>query len=119
MTNTNYDYREAMFEDIKEYISENINLSDYDNREALEEYLNDTLWTEDSVTGNASGSYWFNAYKAEEAICHNWDLLAEAREEFGIEGDVFSKGVEYWDVTVRCYLLSEVISGVLDEVYDD
>ena len=26
MTNTNYNYREAMYDDIKEYISENINL---------------------------------------------------------------------------------------------
>ena len=119
MLNTNYDYREAMFDDIKEYISENIELSDYDSKEALEEYLNDTLWTCDSVTGNASGSYWFNTYKAEEAICHNWDILAEACEEFCCEGDILNKGAEWADVTIRCYLLGEVIGAVLDELYDD
>ena len=119
MTNTNYNYREAMYDDIKEYISENIDLADYDGREELEEYLNDTLWTEDSVTGNASGSYWFNTYKAEEAICHNWDILAEACNEFGCECDVLNKGAEWADVTIRCYLLGEVIGEVLDELYDD
>lgn len=116
MANTNYNYREAMYDDIKEYISENINLSDYDGREELEEYLNDTLWTEDSVTGNASGSYWFSSYKAEEAICHNWDILAEACNEFCCECDVLNKGAEWADVTIRCYLLGEVIGEVLDEV---
>ena len=119
MLNTNYDYREAMFDDIKEYISENIELSDYDDREDLEEYLNDTLWAEDSVTGNASGSYWFNTYKAEEAICHNWDILAEACEEFCCEGDILNKGAEWADITIRCYILSEVIGAVLDELYDE
>lgn len=119
MTNTNYNYREAMYDDIKEYISENITLSDYDDREDLEEYLNDTLWTEDSITGNASGSYWFNTYKAEEAICHNWDILAEACNEFCCEADILNKGAEWADVTIRCYLLGEIIGTVLDEVYDD
>ena len=30
--------------------------------------LDEELWTYDSVTGNASGSYFCNAWKAEEAI---------------------------------------------------
>lgn len=58
MTNTtDYNYLEAMTEDIKVYIKNEITLSDYSDRDKLEEYLNDTLWTEDSVTGNGSGSY--------------------------------------------------------------
>lgn len=84
MTNTtDYNYMEAMAEDIKEYIKNEVTLSDYSDRDELENYLNDTLLTEDSVTGNGSGSYTFNTYKAEEYICHNLDLLAEACEEFG------------------------------------
>lgn len=56
-----YNYMNAMAEDIRDYITENINREDYtEDRDGLEEYLNDTLWTEDSVTGNASGSYTFN-----------------------------------------------------------
>lgn len=125
MTNTtnytDYDYMEAITEDIKEYIKNEVTLSDYSDREELEEYLNDTLWTEDSVTGNASGSYTFNTYKAEEYICHNLDLLSEALEEFGYENNVkvLEKGAEWCDVIIRCYLLGQAISEVLDDMEDD
>lgn len=104
---TDYNYMEAMTEDIKEYIRNEVILSDYSDREELEEYLNDTLWTEDSVTGNASGSYTFNTYRAEEYICHNLDLLAEAMQEFGNNENVLEKGAEWCDVTIRCYLLGQ------------
>lgn len=66
-----YDYLEAVTADVLEYIKNEINLSDYDSREDLEEALNYELWTVDSVTGNASGSYYCNAWRAEEALSHN------------------------------------------------
>ena len=72
-----YNYMEAMKEDIKEYINNEVNLKDFTDRDELEEKLNEDLWVEDSVTGNASGSYYCNSWKAEEAICHNLDLLGE------------------------------------------
>ena len=66
-----YDYREAMTEDVKEWIKENIDLTEWtEDREGLEQQLNDDLWTEDSITGNASGSYYCNSYNAEESIAH-------------------------------------------------
>lgn len=113
-----YNYMNAMTEDIRDYITENINREDYtEDRDGLEEYLNDTLWTEDGVTGNASGSYYCNAWKAEEALSHNWDLLAEALEEFGQDGtDVLKEGAEAMDVTIRCYLLGQAIAEVLDDL---
>jgi hypothetical protein len=113
-----YNYMNAMTEDIRDYITENINREDYtEDRDGLEEYLNDTLWTEDSVTGNASGSYYCNTWKAEEALAHNWDLLAEALEEFGQNGtDVLKEGAEAMDVTIRCYLLGQAITEVLDDL---
>ena len=52
-----YDYRKAVKEDVLQYIKDEINLEEFDSLEELEEKLNDELWTEDSVTGNASGSY--------------------------------------------------------------
>lgn len=120
MTNTtDYNYMEAMTEDIKEYIKNEVTLSDYSDRDELEEHLNDTLWTEDSVTGNASGSYTFNTYKAEEYICHNLDLLAEAITEFGCDTNVLEKGAEWCDVTIRCYLLGQVIAEVLDDMKEE
>ena len=112
-----YDYLEAIKSDVLDYIREEVNLSDYDSREELEEALNDELWTVDSVTGNASGSYYCNTWKAEEALAHNWGLLAEALEEFGQDGtDVLKQGAEAMDVTIRCYLLGQAIAEALDEM---
>lgn len=117
--NTDYNYMEAMTEDIKEYINNEVTLSDYSDRDELEQQLNDDLWTEDSVTGNASGSYTFNTYKAEEYICHNLDLLAEAVKEFGCDENVLEKGAEWCDVTIRCYLLGQAITEVLDDMEEE
>lgn len=114
-----YDYRETVKDDVLEYINNEINFEDFDTLEDLEEYLNDELWTVDSVTGNASGSYTFSTYEAEENIAHNWDLLAEALEEFGNEENPISKGAEWCDVTIRCYLLGECIAAALEEIEDD
>lgn len=116
-----YDYREAMTEDVKEWIKENIDLTEWtEDREGLEQQLNDDLWTEDSITGNASGSYYCNSYKAEKSIAHNWDLLNEALDEFGQNDiNVIKKGAEWADVTIRCYLLWSVISEVLDELEEN
>lgn len=116
-----YDYREAMTEDVKEWIKENIDLTEWtEDRERLEQQLNDDLWTEDSITGNASGSYYCNSYKAEESIAHNWDLLNEALDEFEQNNiNVIEKGAEWVDVTIRCYLLRSVISDVLDEMEEN
>lgn len=116
---TNYNYLENIKADVKEYIDNEINLKDFSDREELEENLNDTLWTEDSVTGNASGSYYCNSWKAEEALAHNWDLLAEAMKEFCCEVDLLEKGAEWADVTIRCYLLGQAIGEVLDEMKEE
>ena len=114
-----YNYMEAMKDDIKEYINNEVNLKDFTDRDELEEKLNEDLWVEDSVTGNASGSYYCNSWKAEEAICHNLDLLGEAMKEFGCEVDLLEKGAEWADVTIRCYLLGQAISEVLDEMEEE
>ena len=80
-----YNYLEAMKNDITEYINDNINLADYADRDELESYLNDELFTEDSVTGNASGSYTFSRAQAHEYVTDNIDLLKDACEEFGTD----------------------------------
>lgn len=116
---TNYNYLENIKADVKEYIDNEINLKDFSDREELEEKLNDALWTEDSVTGNASGSYYCNSWKAEEALAHNLDLLAEAMKEFCCEVDLLEKGAEWADVTIRCYLLGQAIGEVLDEMEEE
>lgn len=114
-----YDYYEVVKSDVLDYIRLNISIDDYEDRDSLEEYLNDTLWVEDSVTGNGSGSYTFSRFKAEEYICHNLDLLCEAMEDFGCTIDVLKGGAEACDVTIRCYILGQCISEALDEIYSE
>lgn len=114
-----YDYKEAVKNDVLQYIKDEIDFSEFDTLEELEQYLNDELWTVDSVTGNASGSYTFNAWEAEENICHNLDLLAEALEEFGGSLDILKDGAESADVTIRCYLLAGAIAEALEELEEE
>ena len=119
----NYNYREAICEDIREYIKYHYDADELreemNDRDRFEEHLNDNLWVDDSVTGNASGSYFFSTCKAEEAICHNYDLLGDAMNEFGCEPNDLSKGAEWADVTIRCYLLNQCIHEVLDEIEEE
>ena len=116
-----YNYLEAVTDDVREYIRDAVDLAEWKgDRDGLEEKLNDDLWTADSVTGNASGSYYCNTWRAEEALSHNWDLLAEALREFGQDGtDVLEQGAEAMDVTIRCYLLGQAIAEALDELEEE
>lgn len=91
-----------MVEDVLNYINENNIVVTSEN----EQDLNDTLFTCDSVTGNASGSYTFNTWTAEEYLCHNFELL----EDFGCDMNYLGRGAEACDVTIRCYLLGQAIN---------
>lgn len=114
-----YNYLEQVTSDAKEAILEYMDEWDFSSRDNLEQIATDELWANDGVTGNASGSYYFNAWKAEEAICHNWDLLGEAIDEFGGDTDILQQGAETCDVTIRCYLLGQAISAALDELEEE
>lgn len=114
-----YNYFEAVKNAVLDYINENEIKVTTSNKDELAEQLHDDLWTNDSVTGNGSGSYFFNTWKAEEALCHNLDLLGEACEEFGSTADLLKDGAEACDVTIRCYLLPQAISEALDELEED
>ena len=116
-----YDYHVAMKEDILEYIKENYTQEEIkerlEDKEEFYETLHDDLWVCDSVTGNASGSYTFNTWQAEENLCHNITLLKDALEEFCDDyARALEKGAEYCDVTIRCYLLGSVLYGVVNEL---
>lgn len=119
----NYDYKEAMYQDILDYINENIDLEEYSNRDDLEEYLYDVLFVEDSVTGNASGSYTFNWNTAKEYVTDNVEFLSDAvNEGFAIESEIgklfIDESWEDMDIIIRCYLLSSVICEVLDDIWE-
>lgn len=118
-----YDYISQIKEDLREYIKEEIAQGEWNAEyaDANRERLMDNAWTEDSVTGNGSGSYFFNEWKSAEAVCHNLDLLGEALDEFNVCGETFRDKFsgEWADVTIRCYLLGQVFDEVMDEVLDE
>jgi hypothetical protein len=118
-----YNYKEAVMNDVKDYINNNIDLSEWKGRRTdLEDKLNDELFTEDSVTGNGSGSYTCNSWQAEENLSHNWHLIEECSIDFGIAPVISTEwyhGAEWWDVSIRCHLLREAISEVLDELDEE
>lgn len=116
-----YDYEMAVREDVQQAIEENYTEDEIiqhlaEDRDGWQEELYDDLWVDDSVTGNASGSYTFNSYTAGANLVGNWGLLLEALEEFGDSSEnVIEKGEEWCDVTIRCYVLGGALSSVLDE----
>lgn len=111
-----YDYRAEICEDIRAYIAEAEIEITPENADDWKEALVDTLWAHDSVTGNGSGSYTFNAWRAEEYLCHNWGLMEEAMSEFGVTK---LGGAEAMDVTIRCYLLRSCIDEVVEEMCEE
>lgn len=124
-----YDYYEAVTDDVRNYVENEVNLRDFEydenclDIERLSNYLNDELFINDSVTGNASGSYTFNSYEAREYVIDNMDLVKEAGYEFGdTEGMADHLLNEEWetlDVIIRCYVLSSAISEIMDEVAEE
>ena len=119
-----YNYLLEMTKDVVIYISDEIELTNFSDREELESYLNDELFVEDSVTGNASGSYTGSSYQSKEYVTDNMDLLNDAVTELCIDSDTVGEKFldeewEYFDVTIRCYLLGQVINNVLDEMENE
>lgn len=126
MDNT-YNYLVAVKDDVLDAISANYTVEQIAeqlaDRGAFEEELNDRLWTDDSVTGNGSGSYTFSREKAKEYVLADVDTVLEAVREFCCGMDAaellqkcFDGDWEYFDVTARCYVLGQAIDAALDEM---
>ena len=119
-----YNYSEAIKDDIRNYLDNDFDWDTVRENEIdadeLKEQLNDDLWINDSVTGNASGSYTFNRYKAGEYVLDNMDLVNDMVQEFGVDNETVAEKFldedwEYFDVSIRCYLLNQCIDEVVDE----
>ena len=111
-----YNYHEAVKDDIREYIKEN-----YDSvTEKMRAEMFDTILGEDSVTGNASGSYTMNRAIAKEYVIENIDLLNRAVDEYGFDkkdiGEQFlSEQWERFDVLIRLCLVREYFDDIFSE----
>ena len=126
-------YREEIREAVEQYIEDNKDeilealgaesMEEVDQYD-LDEYLRDQLWTEDSVTGNGSGSYTMDREEAKEkvlsALDYEPDTVEDAFNEFA-SAEALGRRIlegewEYIDVTIRCYLLGEVIAEVVKDI---
>ena len=106
------DYKDEILEDVLQYAKENKGYYD-----SLDSFL-DACFISDSITGNGSGSYTFNSQQAKENI---EDLLfsnelEEMFRDYGYESTPYNKGPEYIDVSIRCFLLDEVINENEEEI---
>ena len=115
-----YDYNKALYEDIKNYIQDNIDISKYDYDEDLYDTLDEELWEVDSITGNGPFGY------ANEDVCtkyvgDNLKLGFEALHEFCIKlRDIPDDSPSrYIDSTIRCYLFHSVLQQVVDDLWKE
>lgn len=65
-----YNYLEAVTADAKDWLLEHYEIEFLINSEDYNTFY-DEMFLSDQVTGNASGSYTFNTWQAEENLCHN------------------------------------------------
>lgn len=136
-----YDYLENVKEAVKDYLTENppciedfaekidyakINLNGdceyfFEDLCDLKNELEDKLFIDDGVTGNASGSYTFNSNEAKEYVLSGGSqILKEAVAEDYLSSDELVKYFtdENWealDVICRCCVLYVAIDEAVDE----
>lgn len=111
-----YNYHIAVKDDIREYIKENYGSV----TEKMRAEMFDTILGEDSVTGNASGSYTMNRAIAKEYVIENIDLLNRIVDEYGFDkkdiGEQFlSEQWERFDVLIRLCLVREYFDDIFSE----
>jgi hypothetical protein len=119
-----YDYAEAVKDDILEYIHDELDLKAFKDLSELKNNLQDELWNNNSITGNASCSYTFNSEQAKEYVYDNTALLLDAIKEFDVDGKTvgekfIQKNWEYFDAIIRCYVLTSCINDALEEIKDE
>lgn len=120
----NYNYLEAMVEDITEWMEyNNFDLSEYTDLEEAHEYLHDELWDEDDVTGNGEMGY-ATKVDYENYLCYNWDALIDAVENFCIDANEIINLLEkhnvvailqYCDTLIRLNTLDMAIDTALED----
>lgn len=115
-----YSYPSHVKQDIKEFIEKRLDSGTFgllvQGDEDTIEGVKDLMFDQDEITGNASGSYTFNTFKAEQNLMGNWDLLKEAKEELCPDIDLIDKGPEFCDVLIRCYLLDWCFNKALNDI---
>lgn len=114
------EYIEETKENAKEYIKENWEYL----KDKTGEEVQDDLFLADGVTGNGSGSFTFNTYKAQQNISElifDEDFTNALEWNFGQDlGELIKRGAEVVDVTARCLSLYEInIKEIIEEIKEE
>lgn len=118
-----YDYKQALIQDIKDYIiisqwaDKHYDMSKdyYENLDILY----DELWGLDDITGNGPNGY------SDEATCQTYIatnltlyfMAASEFEDFPNSGTpwIYKNPAQHMDATIRCYLLRECLEQACEE----
>lgn len=98
-----------------------INDGEYDYANDFDEAYED-MWIDDAITGNGSGSYYFDSVSAREAVrdmVFDEEARAWVDDNFG-DGSfmhALEEGPEVLDVTFRCVAIGEAYTRIRD-AYD-
>lgn len=115
-------YKKQVIEDLKEWLKDNDDTGII--LDELRKRLDDACYT-DVITGNLSGSYYCNAYKAREQVDKSgilWDNdFRDALEDYGLDlYRLLEEGPEAVDVYARCVALEQLtdedLKGILKEI---
>ena len=118
---TEYNYIDAIKNDIREYLNDHDWIDYGTNIDDVEQQLSDDLWTADSVTGNGSGSYTFNTPESKEyVLADGLDYVRDMVNDGWVEPKTaldhfIDEDWDYFDVSIRCYLLGQCLYDVLRE----
>ena len=119
-----YNYREAIKEDVKNWMDENHEPGASKELEFDYDTVFEGCWVADEVTGNSSGSYTFSRCEARKNFFEDYDsedyVSQMVQEGFCTAEEVGKRTVsgdwEWVDVCIRCYLLGEVVQEVINEL---
>ena len=122
-----YSYKETVKADVREWMDDHRDDFEGLDRHDVFEVVYDSCWVADEVTGNASGSYTFSRYESRRNFFEDDDsdeYISQMIEDGFMSAEDVGKAVsesnwEYLDVSIRCWLLSDCITEILDEMFDD
>ena len=122
-----YDYKEVTKANVREWMEENREMWESEDRHDAYEIVYDATWVDDSVTGNGSGSFTFSRLEARRNFFEDEnsdDYVAEMIEDGFMDKALFAEKIacsdwEWVDVSIRCWLLGACVTEIMDEIFGD
>jgi len=122
-----YSYKETVKTDVREWMDDHKEDMEGLDRHDVFELVYDSCWVADEVTGNASGSYTFSRYEARKNFFEDEDsdeFISQMIEDGFSTAEEVGKAIsesnwEWIDVSIRCWMLCDCLTEILDEMFGD